>query len=704
VRASLERPAVLLIVLAASAALFLAPLAANPASFPFSPGSEYSDALTAHLSSALFLRRAVATWGQIPLWNPTILGGLPFGADPLSGLWYPPLWLLAAWPAAPVLNLVLWAHLVLAGTGMTLLLRDEGLAPSASLVGGLAFAGMPKMIGHVGLGHVTLVAAVSWTPWALLAARRAIQGAEGFRWLRRFLVCGAVCGLVFLVDPRWFLPSTALTVAYGGWSWLTDRGAARANGRRLALGTVAALIGLVAATATVAIPFLEFVGASTRAALGAPAGDPYALPAARLVGLLVTTRGEWAEWLVSPGSVVFVAAIVGLVVIRRRGLYWPVVFVAAVVLALGRVTLFGDLLTRLPGFDQARVPARWLFASGMALAALAARGVDAVVGPAEARRPRLAAVFAAALAAAANTAVGAAGDGRLGGAVPAASAVAVGIVLVLSLARAGRRTFAILPLILVAELLWIDASLIDPRAAADARARGRAVASALGTLEAGERVFSPSYSLPQEAAAEAGLHLADGVHPLQLRAYVDFMAEATGFDRSEYSVTLPPFPTGDPAADWNPRLDEDALGLLAVRRIVSAFPLEAHLTPEAVLDGTFVYRNDRARPRAWVEPAGPQPATPWRDVLTLDWTPNRVIVRATGPGRLILADPVYPGWRATVDGRPTLIEPYQDLLRSVVLPEGEHVVVFRFAPISLTVGLLVALAAAGLAAALWRRP
>ncbi|MEN6434586.1 MAG: hypothetical protein ABFD58_02085, partial [Anaerolineaceae bacterium] len=57
------------------------------------------------------------------------------------------------------------------------------------------------------------------------------------------------------------------------------------------------------------------------------------------------------------------------------------------------------------------------------------------------------------------------------------------------------------------------------------------------------------YSIPQEAAMKAGLHLADGVNPLQLESYVKYMAIATGVHWEEYRVTLPALRTGSQAKD-----------------------------------------------------------------------------------------------------------------------------------------------------------
>ncbi|MEE8568123.1 MAG: hypothetical protein V3S81_05895, partial [Anaerolineales bacterium] len=78
--------------------LWLAVIVPNPDGFPFWRGASYSDLLISHWPNAFYLRQSIFKWGQIPLWNPTTLGGAPFAADPLSGLWYPPNWLTLVIP------------------------------------------------------------------------------------------------------------------------------------------------------------------------------------------------------------------------------------------------------------------------------------------------------------------------------------------------------------------------------------------------------------------------------------------------------------------------------------------------------------------------------------------------------------------------------------------------------------------------------
>ena len=81
-----------------------------------------------------------------------------------------------------------------------------------------------------------------------------------------------------------------------------------------------------------------------------------------------------------------------------------------------------------------------------------------------------------------------------------------------------------------------------------------------------------------------------------------------------------------------------------------------------------VFRNPHVRPRAFVEGGG--------SAEILSYRPNEVIVRATGPGKLVLADTWYPGWRAGE----FRIELVDGLLRGVQLPAGSHTVRFSYRP------------------------
>lgn len=156
---------------------------------------------------------------------------------------------------------------------------------------------------------------------------------------------------------------------------------------------------------------------------------------------------------------------------------------------------------------------------------------------------------------------------------------------------------------------------------------------------------------------------------------------------------------------------------------------------EAYRDEVVVYERTAPLPRAFtVYAAEPVPADdeavarlldnafdPWSAAVTVDRTelprqsdvpatpaevraydPGRVVVqaRAARPGLLVLGDQFYPGWRATVDGRPAPILRVNHVWRGVRVAPGEHTVVFTFAPRSLLVGGLLSIVGVGIAAAL----
>ena len=100
-----------------AAALWLAPLWRDPAGFAFWRPAAFTDLLVSHYPNAELVRRSLTTWGQVPLWNPSILSGAPFAGDPLAGLDYPPYWLGVLLPAGLGFNLIFLIHLAWAGWG-----------------------------------------------------------------------------------------------------------------------------------------------------------------------------------------------------------------------------------------------------------------------------------------------------------------------------------------------------------------------------------------------------------------------------------------------------------------------------------------------------------------------------------------------------------------------------------------------------------
>jgi hypothetical protein len=74
---------------------------------------------------------------------------------------------------------------------------------------------------------------------------------------------------------------------------------------------------------------------------------------------------------------------------------------------------------------------------------------------------------------------------------------------------------------------------------------------------------------------------------------------------------------------------------------------------------------------------------------------QRVVIDATAndPSLVVLTDSFYPGWKATVDGKPASIERVDYVLRGVRVGPGHHTIVMRYEPASWRLGWIVSLVA-----------
>ncbi len=80
------------------------------------------------------------------------------------------------------------------------------------------------------------------------------------------------------------------------------------------------------------------------------------------------------------------------------------------------------------------------------------------------------------------------------------------------------------------------------------------------------------------------------------------------------------------------------------------------------------------------------------------YEPDRVEldVETADRGLLILADVLFPGWTAAVDGRPESIIRTNRMMRGVPLPPGKHRVVFDYDPMTFRIGGVISLATAAI--------
>jgi len=671
-----------------------------------SPDAPYSDLVISHYPNALYLKRAIVEWRVIPLWSPTILSGYPFAANPLSGLWYPPGWLALLFPLPLGFNLVVMVHLLLGGIGLYRLLRIEGLPHQAALFGALAFESLPKFFAQYGAGHLTLIYAISWTPWLI---------AFGVERLRQpsWLQPGPILALIFLADPRWAPYAGLLWILYyvahsqyrkrevvdtddqpeETLPFIADQSKSPISNLKFLLSNllIAALL-----TAPLALPLLEYARNSTRNALTIEDIFAFSLPPARLLGLLFPDFGGNHEWMIYPGGAVLALLFVAVIAsIRRKKVhFWLLVFILSALFAMGSNLPLQPALAKIPGFDLLRVPARALFLTGMAGAVLASYGLDALIvrRKEKTRGVSLVLMGLTTFCVVFTLSVGVLVDVWARNFLWGAGAVLVGSIWILGLLKGKiSHQIWIVGLFGMAILDWsaVSASVLSFRPNDLISSQGGSIGGYLSENKDHFRVYSPSYSLPQEVAVMYGLELADGVDPLQLAAYSDFMDSATGVPRTGYSITLPPFADGNPGFDnAGYSLDPRMLGLLNVGYIVAAYELPIDgLSLQEWSEKVCIYENTLVLPRAWIQSSDGQIGANVTPVEVVDWQPNRITIRAYGPGLLVLSEIAYPGWRVSVDQKPAEMEAPLGLLRGVLIAPGDHSVIFSYHPWSIYIGI-----------------
>jgi hypothetical protein len=102
----------------------------------------------------------------------------------------------------------------------------------------------------------------------------------------------------------------------------------------------------------------------------------------------------------------------------------------------------------------------------------------------------------------------------------------------------------------------------------------------------------------------------------------------------------------------------------------------------------FLYELSRTRGRiAWSDESVEAPAR------LIEYRPGRVVVEtaAKSSARLILTDLSYPGWQATVDGKPTEPLTVEGVFRGFDLSAGKHTVIWNYRPTSVYWGAIISL-------------
>lgn len=590
------------------------------------------------------------TFRELPLWNPYWFMGRPLLADPFFHLLDPkmllPILLLGPLNGAKV-GIAL--SFVVMGVGGWWLGRSLGLAGPARGWLAVMMALNGHLIGYYStVGSIGLGLSFSYLPWLLAAALDLWEAPSG----RRMAWLALAAALLFLGSNTYFAAYGAVTllllgIGEGLWALAARRTARFLRFAAYGVGAAGLAAGLAAVTLLPQIELSRYLfkppldelhpfGQPVEALLlNFVIGDPayYATPLFNLYGAMIG-HYSYISWL--PFLFLIALPLRWRVGGRRPMLWLGAVAAIGLAYAAGSHTPLWPLFRALPGVGWLRFPERALGLASVAFLGLGALGLDG-----------------AWRAATAHPSEGLRAGERNG------RRLAQTLLLLLAAAAPALAWQSNAPhLRLVPRATAVDAWLVAQRAQWEGRA-------------------------------------------IHLHVPIDFSLIATtragtGQVNAPLAWTLDRPP---PLLDWVVLMHRGAE--FAIAREGERPPEQmGPVTALSTGPGFALYRVEQAMPYAFTLDAGVRAEEsvwlPDRHVtpqIARRPTPRTLRLQVTldAPQRLVVAESDYPGWRATVNGRPVAIEPFNGLL-ALSLPAGRHEVAFRFDPwlprLSLPVSLL----------------
>ncbi len=355
--------------------------------------SPNSDQYLAGYAFREFAASTLKAAGHIPLWNPYLMGGVPYVAGMAGDIFYPPSLLLRAIvPVDVAMSLAFALHLFFAGLLAYVFMRSWRLGFYAALVGGTAYMLSGFVASLAGAGHDGKLYIAALMPLVLWLVTLGVR--DGLRWVWGVLALAIGFGVLsphpqvlqyMLLACGAFALYVAVSEARGG---RIDRNTAMT---RLAFAAGAVVLGFLMG-AIQFLPVMEYTPWSPRAVgQGYEWSITYSFPPEELIntylpqfsGLLDAYWGRngihfHSEYI---GAVVLVLAGAGLGAVKTRGFarFWLGASIVALLWALGGFTPFYHLVYALvPGSKFFRAPSTIFYIVSFGVAVFAALGVERI--------------------------------------------------------------------------------------------------------------------------------------------------------------------------------------------------------------------------------------------------------------------------------------------------------------------------------------
>lgn len=371
--------------------LFLATLFGS--GFFFHPG-DLLGAASCDMGNSYFPWRAFGFTalknGTIPFWNPYVLCGTPFAANPETALFYPLNWIFLFVSPAQGINISVILHLFLCGWFSFLLFDLYGCSFWPAILGCLVYMMGGNTLPRVFAGHLSNICTMTWLPALIFAAELILERVTP----PRIGLLALTYGFFILAGHMQYVFFLSLFLMCFGLVRLlyVDKRATKACA---IVGAVCLGIGLSAVQLSLT---LEMLKESARKSLtfdfcSTFSWDPFYAWTFLMPGysLIEPDLGNWGNWY--PWEMIVFIGVLPLLfslfcfvpkAAWRQGFPRPEVVPAFgictglfILVALGRYTpLFQVLFYTIPGFNLFRGMCKFLVPVFLCLAALTALGCE----------------------------------------------------------------------------------------------------------------------------------------------------------------------------------------------------------------------------------------------------------------------------------------------------------------------------------------
>jgi hypothetical protein len=666
---------------------------------------------------------------QFPLWDPHTWAGQPLIGQAQPGTVYPLNWILFALPRRDghiSMSWLQWYYVAIqymAALFSYLLCRDLGRSRIASLIAASIF-GLGGYVATVGWPQMANGAV--WAPLILLFLLRAARNVHP---AGSAALSGLFLGLAWLSGHHQ-VPTYLTLAACGVWLFLILRKGVP-NWRTAGLAALAMSIAALTGAAQI-LPATEYgrlavrwAGASEALSWNQPVPyqvhGQYSLSPIALLGIIFPGLGGYSDPFIGFAAFSLMLIAVAACWHRQEVRIFAALALAGALYSLGRSDIFqGVIYAVVPLVEKARAPSMAIVVFNCAAAALAAFAVDWLPGEQLSPWPRRAAIGSAILGTAVLTLIlgtmlanklswGL--DDRIG--MTALAALLFAALLCAWRSGSITRTQAVtLALLLVLLELgngggpWGLAARSDAghRAAMDKTTSNKDIAAFLSAQPKPFRIESEGDNL---SVNWGEYHDFDFLRAMTPSATSNLM-RLEFHTRQTKRLFNVRYTLARTAPDPGSREVFTAASGLKVYEDPAAFP-RAWTVHELIRvanaqQGRYYVANrlDDLRGKAFLTGESPRldSCAEADRVDFIEHRPRQVTMNvAMGcTGMLVLSDTLFPGWRATVDGRGVGIHEVNFAMRGVVVPAGSHQVRFKYTPRTVYAG--AALTLLGLGAAL----